>query len=324
MHEGARLALAEPTSTVTFARQAFIAAAAAFFLGASGGASAPGASSYSDSRKLASITAPVVEEISGIAASRANPGIYWVHNDSGDGAYVYALSTQGEIKGVFLVRSAAAVDWEDMAWGPGPDGKGQFLYMGDIGDNSRNHCQGTVYRIPEPKLQTRTGSKQDPLLTDEPTIRRAFSYPDGPHNCEAMMVHPATGDIYLITKEPDAPSEIYKFPHETSDWWEPQTLKRVGQLDVRPDLVTGADISPDGRHVAIRTYLGILELTLPDTAKSFDDIWKAPAQPVTGPLMRQAEAICYSADGDALLTTSEQLPAPLYEIKRLGPGGAMP
>ncbi|MCC6483449.1 MAG: hypothetical protein IT209_01275 [Armatimonadetes bacterium] len=288
------------------------------------GAQAVFSQPYGDSKKLADITAPFLAEISGIAASRNNPGIYWVHNDSGDGAYVYAISTSGEVKGVFLVRSAGAVDWEDIAWGPGPDGKGSYLYLGDIGNNDLDRCQRTVYRIPEPKLLSDPGTKEAPHLSQEPTIYRTFSYPDHPHNSEAMAVHPQTGDIYIITKEPKDPSTVYKLPRETEHWWEAKVLTRVGQIDVAPDLITGADISPDGKHVAVKTYLGILEFTLPDGAKSFDDIWKSKPQPIAGPVMRQAEAICYSSDGDALLLTSEQLPAPLYEMKRQSPSSDKP
>ena len=32
-----------------------------------------------------------INEASGMVASRKNPNVFWVHNDSGDGPYVYAL-----------------------------------------------------------------------------------------------------------------------------------------------------------------------------------------------------------------------------------------
>lgn len=37
---------------------------------------------------------PRITESSGLAASRAHPGIYWTHNDSDDGPYVYAVDSR--------------------------------------------------------------------------------------------------------------------------------------------------------------------------------------------------------------------------------------
>ena len=142
---------------------------------------------YTDGVKLADIEAPFIDEASGIADSRVNPGVLWLHNDSGDGAYLYGVDRKGQTKAVYLVRSAGASDWEDMAWGPGPDGKGNFLYMGDIGDNPGSRTDAVVYRIPEPKIGATVGTKKDPVLTDEPTIRRAYQFPDGAHNAEALL-----------------------------------------------------------------------------------------------------------------------------------------
>src|SRR5262249_9269918 len=61
-----------------------------------------------------------IRESSGIAASRRNAGVFWTHNDSGDGPFIYAFDRQGKHRGVWRVAGAGAVDWEDMAIGPGP------------------------------------------------------------------------------------------------------------------------------------------------------------------------------------------------------------
>jgi hypothetical protein len=218
---------------------------------------------------------------------------------------------------VFLVRSAAASDWEDMAAGPGPDGKGDFLYVADFGDNASVRTDVAVYRIAEPKVGGRVGSKAAPRLTDEPTIRRVFAYPDGPRDAEALLVHPKTGVLYVVTKErKDGVAGVYRFPAEPAEWWEKNTLVKVGSLPFPGELVTGGDISPDGRRVALRTYERAYELTLPADAADFDAVWKAAPVAVAMPTMAQGEAITYAADGEALLATSEQLPAPLYELRR--------
>jgi len=289
-------------------------------LGTAGAVQAP---PYSEAVKYADIQAAYIDEASGMADSRENPGILWIHNDSGDGAYVYGIDRKGVTRAIYLVRHAAASDWEAMSYGPGPDGKGNFLYLGDIGDNARARTDTTVYRVPEPKIPSFPSSpeKAKPLLTEEPTIRRTFQYPDGAHDAEALMVHPKTGDIYIVTKEVSGAAGVYKFPKEPEAWWEKNTLTRVGTVTIAnekhpfPNLVTGGDISPDGTKVILRTYAAAYELVLPSDAKEFDVIWSVTPVAIPLPPMRQGESICYSTDGKTLYTTSEKTPAPLYELK---------
>jgi hypothetical protein len=54
---------------------------------------------------------------------------------------------------------------------------------------------------------------------------------------------------------------------------------------------------------------------------AFDEIWKQSPRPVDvggfPGLRRQGEAICYRADGMAILATSEGLPCPLIEASRI-------
>ncbi len=281
---------------------------------------------YDRGTRIASVDARFIDEASGIAVSRRNPGIIWLHNDSGDGAYLYAVDRKGKTAGVFLVRSASATDWEDMAWGPGPDGKGNFLYIGDIGDNGKNRTDCTVYRVPEPKIiPGKTGSKTEPILTEELSSRRGYSFPDGPHNAETLMVHPKTGIVYIVTKEEDGKSAVYKFPAEPTEWWERNRLIKVADVTIAgeahpyPNLVTGGAISPDGKKVILRTYAQAYEWRLPAAAgANFDAIWSTAPTVVPTPIMLQGEAITYSPDGKSLLTTSEKAPAPIYELRAKG------
>jgi hypothetical protein len=56
-----------------------------------------------------------LDELSGIAASRTNPGSWWLHNDSGDRARVFLLDHQARRVATYAVTGADAVDWEDIA-----------------------------------------------------------------------------------------------------------------------------------------------------------------------------------------------------------------
>src|ERR1700741_1476633 len=60
---------------------------------------------YGPPRVLGRLDAPAVNESSGLIASRTNPGLYWTHNDSGDGPNLYALDEYGAHRGTWRVSS---------------------------------------------------------------------------------------------------------------------------------------------------------------------------------------------------------------------------
>src|SRR3954452_480338 len=70
-----------------------------------------------------------IAEPSGIVASRKNPGIFWVHNDSGNPPVLFAVKRDGKLVREYRVE-AVNLDWEDIAI----DDAGH-LYIGDIGNN---------------------------------------------------------------------------------------------------------------------------------------------------------------------------------------------
>src|SRR5437588_13008164 len=80
---------------------------------------------------------PRLVESSGVAVSRAHPGVLWTHNDSGDGPFLYATDLQGRDRGSLLVPGAHAVEWEDIALGPCPRAAGSAgarVYIAATGD----------------------------------------------------------------------------------------------------------------------------------------------------------------------------------------------
>lgn len=273
---------------------------------------------------LANLENQLIKESSGIAASRRNPEILWTHNDSGDGPFIYAFDRQGRHRGVWRVIGAEAADWEDMAIGPGPKPGRSYLYVGDIGDNSRKREQITVYRVAEPTVASKyaTLTAKNPNDTEAAEAIR-LKYPDGKHDAETLLVHPVTADIYVITKARGAAARVYKL---RAPWPKSGvlTLRYLGEFRF-PNLfvgfITGGDISPDGRRVVLCDYLGACELVLPDRrGVAFDEIWKqSPASIAIGDYRggrRQGEAICFRPDGRALFATSEGFPCPLIEIAR--------
>src|SRR5882762_10325871 len=93
------------------------------------------------------LQSPRVKESSGVAVSRAHPGVLWTHNDSGDGAYVYATDLTGADRGFVRIEGARAVDWEDIALGPCPARRDACLYIADTGDNDRTRKSVVIYAV---------------------------------------------------------------------------------------------------------------------------------------------------------------------------------
>ncbi|HVR76496.1 MAG TPA: hypothetical protein VMT52_19360, partial [Planctomycetota bacterium] len=85
-------------------------------------------------RKGTLITDPALSEISGIVPASGRDGVFWVHNDSGDRPRIFALEDSGRVLGAVDVEGASAVDWEDIAAGPGPR-PGRHLFLADTGNN---------------------------------------------------------------------------------------------------------------------------------------------------------------------------------------------
>jgi hypothetical protein len=258
-----------------------------------------------------------IKESSGIAASRNVPSVYWTHNDSGDGPFIYAFDTRGNSRGVWRITGATAHDWEDIAAGPGPKAGTSYLYIGDIGDNRERRDEVVVYRMPEPSLNagTRLKSKATPTA---PADAFRLRYPDGSHDAETLLVHPQSGNIYIVTKTPFANPGIYEAAAPLAAG-RTITLNRVGTLEV-PNLlggiITGGAISPDGRRVAFCDYMQGYEAVLADDKASFDTIWKQPLTSISLGSRKQGEAITYRLDGKALLMTSEGSPMPLLQVVR--------
>lgn len=274
---------------------------------------------YGQPTTLATIKDKSISESSGLVASRTTPGAYWTHNDSGDGPFIYAFDTQGDSFGTFRVSGADARDWEDIAAGPGPQPNRSYLYIGDIGDNDAVRQEVIVYRVAEPALSTSTRkfTKSRPGST-EPAEAIRLRYPDGKHDAEALLVHPRTGNLYIVTKVLIANPVVYEAVAPFTAG-QSITMRKVGESRV-PSLfggaITGGSISPDGRRVALCDYFAGYELVLPAGGENFDDIWKQKMTSFDLGKRKQGESITYRLDGRALLATSEGKQSPLIQVER--------
>lgn len=179
-----------------------------------------------------------ITENSGLARSTYPRRVLFTHNDSGDSARFFALGRRCQTRAVLTVPGAPAVDWEDMAAGPG-----HTLWLGDIGGNnprSRIH----VVRVTEPKKLTSRSLRHTAYT---------LTYPDGPHNAEGLMVHPRTGRVFVVSKA-DSGAAIYRAPAELKA----RGTNRLTRVRSAAAIVTGADFSSSGAFMVLRTYTRVL------------------------------------------------------------------
>jgi hypothetical protein len=272
----------------------------------------PACGGFSRGTEAGTVGDPEVVELSGIVASRAHPGVLWVHNDSGGASEVAALSSTGEALGHFAIEGAEAVDWEDIGIGPGPEEGRSYLYLADIGDNASTREHVTVYVAAEPDAAP-DGDDDSLPLVEELTIR----YPDGPSDAESLFVDPLEGDLYIITKNVSGASRVLRASAGTVSAGGQITMEDVGGIGAEqglpPTIATAADIAPDGSTVLVRTYQDVLVFRRPagqPLAAAFE------AAPCSAPSEAepQGEAIAFSADGAAYLTSSEGAAQPLYRF----------
>lgn len=250
-------------------------------------------------------------ELSGLAESRRNPGLFWVHNDSGGKAEVFAMAGNGQQAAVVtlaLPGGATALDWEDVAVGPGPQPGVTYLYGGDIGSNAVSRSTIVVYRVAEPTVSA-PSLPLPAAVTLSQVEAFTFEYPGGIRNAETLMVDPRTGDVYVVEKRGSGASGVFSAAAPLSATGVTR-LQEVATLGFGraplsgSALTTAGDISPDGSEVLIRSYdRAFLWRRAPGA--SVADALATPPCPVPLVAQNQGEAIGFALDGGGYYSASE-------------------
>ena len=199
---------------------------------------------YGKGRQIGTLANKRINESSGLASGRVNQGVLWTHNDSGDGPHLYAFNFKGEHLATCRISGAAASDWEDLC--SFRRGNRDVLLVGDVGDNNRRRDHCTLYAVFEPRLGPRARKSKDRpyLLRSMRTIH--YRYRQGPQDCESIAVDPTTQTIYIVTKVLFGRCRVYALPWPKGLARKPIVIEPVATLPI--PLVTGMDISPDGRR----------------------------------------------------------------------------
>jgi hypothetical protein len=263
---------------------------------------------YGSATETGRLSDPAIVEASGIAASRLDPSVLWIHNDSGDTARVFAVRTDGSPVAQLVLDGVEAIDFEDIAAAPCLDGTPACLWIADTGDNRHARPEAAIYVTHEPDLRGVRGG----VVRSGPVVRLPITWPGRPVDAEAILVSPALDALYLFEKidARDARVFRYKAPFSPGErrMMEPiATMESPGLGLVRYGrMITGASMHPGGDRFLLRVYTGVYEYRL-SPGKTMADVGSIdPLRVTLGPLSEpQGEAVGYDAAGTGLWTVSE-------------------
>jgi hypothetical protein len=234
-----------------------------------------------------------IDEASGLAFSKTHDGLIYTHNDSGGGRKIFVIDTLGKGMGVFKLKGVWNRDWEDLAVGPGPDPKLNYLYVGEIGDNQERYSNIFIYRFPEPEQFT-VGMEIAPEILK-------LSYPDGPRDAETLMVDPISKDIFILSKR-DSLNILYKTTQKAFENKE-AILEKVMEIPIT--MSVAGDISPDGKEILIKNYFTVYYWTRNENETVGQALSRDPFILPYKP-EPQGEAIAFHPNGKSYFTLSEK------------------
>jgi hypothetical protein len=270
-----------------------------------------------------------ISEMSGLVKSRTFDDVYWVHNDSGDRPRLFSVRRDGSVifpgflRGDFhgekvepnkqawpglQIRMAANIDWEDIAI------EDDRLYIADTGNNGNARRDLGVYVLAEPNPRATDFLRAQRFLPVAYPEQQQYPAVKWHYDSESLFVD--QGRIYLLTKhrvageigEFERGVNLYRLNSQKTD--EINVLKKIDSHESIL-MATGADLSPDGEHLAIVTSVGLWVF---DRPRRGDKWLSSPARfvPIDPRVIFQTEAVGWD-DNETLIITNEG--RQMYSIK---------
>jgi hypothetical protein len=234
----------------------------------------------------------LVVECSGLVQSLRYQGVFWALGDSGSGAVIAPVTARGSLApgwdGPVRVEGWKNYDWEDLAL----DGRGNLI-IADVGNNRGRRKQLMLHFVPEPKPGVSA-------VTPTRTLRVHYEdqqVPSEDYDCEAVFC--VDDRIFFLTKRhSDGHTVLYRLAGDSTRRSNP--LRRVSSFDIG-GMVTAADVSPDGKSVAVLTYTAVWVF---DYDRRKGDIFGGRAR--KSPFFAwQSEALAFDGN-DSLVVANEQ------------------
>jgi len=179
------------------------------------------------------ITDPKINESSGLVASRQFENVLWTHNDDGE-PLLFAIKPSGELIRAYRIEGISNNDWEDIA----SDGK-QLLIQDNVSGLEKSN-RGLIHILQEP----------NPYEDDSVVVQSSieFQFPISGEDIESLIVN--DDGIYLVSKPwDDSFPRVYKLDSLTDGTY----ARRIMDLPALA-MITGGDISDDGKRIALASY----------------------------------------------------------------------
>jgi hypothetical protein len=255
-----------------------------------------------------------IGEASGIARDPRRDDLFWLHNDSGNETVLFGVDTTGTLLATARISSVTNRDIEDVAIGR--CGSEWCVYLADIGDNQSSRSSIQIHRTPLPALPdphmdaSKSGGGVDQELSALASWE--LDYPDGPRDAEGIVIDDARGQLSIISKGRGS-AGVVLYSIDVAEFEQagdsPRTLRRIGRLAIpiggnSSQLITAADLSPDGTLLALRSYASLH--LLPWSGASSQDTTLAPnSAPLFLAFEPQGEGVAWGSDGEVLYLASE-------------------
>ncbi len=244
----------------------------------------------------------MTKESSGLIKSKEYDNIYYTHDDSKSeeaepSNYLYAFSFVGENNAKFgkweykiELEDTINIDWEDMSI----TDQGKVI-IGDIGNNFRKRKYFYMYIFDEPE-------RNQKVIFGKDIKKIAFRIPSvfWQDNNEALFYY--ENYLYMLTKELWGRSRLYRLGLEGVEENELYNLEFVSKIPFK-GIITGADISPNKKKIAILTYDKIY---IYDISKgiNFDKLIKSISLEINI-RYRQYEGITFVDDNRIIISTEQ-------------------
>ena len=263
----------------------------------------------------------LIDEASGLAASRQNKNIFWTHNDDPNENRIFAINNKAKVVAIYYYNQRNARDVEDIAIGPGPENGKDYIYLGDIGDNQNTHDKKYIYRFIEPKVSESQSQMIDTLRNYDIIT---YEYPDEKHDAEALMIDPLNKDIYVVSKRLKN-EKVFRiaYPQRTDKTIKAELITSLpfGEEGFQGSGVTAGDISPDGSEILIKNYSNVFYFHR-NSGETIKESLDNGAYKVNYKIEPQGEAIAWHPNSAGYYTISElspfNIPAHLYYYEKDG------
>lgn len=164
-------------------------------------------------------------------------------NDGGGGPQVFEIdTTNGRILRSIWIDGTSNIDWEDLAF------DGDYLYIGDFGNNLGNRRNLRIIKVPKSQLDSDTVTSEELTFSYADQTDFTPQNRDNDYDCEAFF---AFGDsLYLFSKNwVDEKTRLYVLPKSGSNI----SVSPAAEFEVNGQI-TAADISADGKQILLLGY----------------------------------------------------------------------